>query len=760
MTVCEPIRRKHFAPWRLFLAGIVLASTAAAATDAVDPAPLPVLTNAQQVLDLGLDRVRRSLFPVRLRGVVTFSMEGSVLAYVQDPTAGIQISHTNTGVNLRAGESVEVNGLASAALFAPMVVDADVRSLGTAPMPEPRRVPAARLAAGDAFGQWVAIEGVIRDVAWNAGKRFLFVSSGGLRFHTVMQPCAEAALPANWIDARVELRGVCWTDADRENKPTGFTLYMPGTNHMAFHRPGPGDPFSQPALSVARHSEVHRQSDDRVKIAGRVLFHAPGGTVYLRTDDGAAEARLLVPLARVSPRGRYLERAAVPSLQPGARIEVIGAPTNAVFAPVLHDAELRVVGEGSAPTPVVLSVAELSSGRCDRELVSVKARLLAQTQEEIGASRRETFLLQSGDTVFEATLAPGATHAPGSLPKNCYLEVAGLCLAQAGELPGTRSFRLLIRDPAELRVVGQWSAWRSPEALRIAAVAGTLGLAALGWIWLLRKQVAERTAALATANRSLQSEVDERKRAQADLGRALEAEKDLGQLKSRFVSLVSHEFRTPLGIIMSAADILRNYAERLAPERRTEHLQEIHDATKHMAGMMEQVLLLGRAESGRIVSNPAPIDLGAFCQKLMEEQRAATNRRCPIQFTGKQGHAPARGDAGLLRHIFNNLLSNAVKYSPEGGAVEFSLERVDGDAVFRVLDHGIGIPAADAARLFTAFHRCANVGEAPGTGLGLLIVKRCVDLHGGDISFESREGRGTTFTVRLPLFGGDNSEQV
>jgi signal transduction histidine kinase len=234
----------------------------------------------------------------------------------------------------------------------------------------------------------------------------------------------------------------------------------------------------------------------------------------------------------------------------------------------------------------------------------------------------------------------------------------------------------------------------------------------------------------------------------------------LNQLKSRFVSIISHEFRTPLGIIMSAADILRKYTDRLAPERRTEHLQEIHDATRHMAGMMEQVLLLGRAESGRLAFTAAPLDLAGLCEKLVDEQISASRGRCPIVFTSAKLKSSARGDEGLLRHIFSNLLSNAVKYSPEGSQVDFAVERAGDEALFTVRDRGIGIPKAEAARLFTAFHRCTNVGEIPGTGLGLLIVKRCVELHGGTITFESTEGRGTTFTVRLPLFRETESRSM
>jgi signal transduction histidine kinase len=131
---------------------------------------------------------------------------------------------------------------------------------------------------------------------------------------------------------------------------------------------------------------------------------------------------------------------------------------------------------------------------------------------------------------------------------------------------------------------------------------------------------------------------------------------------------------------------------------------------------------------------------------------SAMNRKCPVVFHATDNLENASGDEVLLRHIFSNLLSNAVKYSSNGDRVEFKVQRAGTDALFTVRDHGIGIPESDQAHLFEAFHRAANVSQIPGTGLGLLIVKRCVELHGGTIAFESRVGTGTTFTVRVPLF--------
>jgi signal transduction histidine kinase len=248
------------------------------------------------------------------------------------------------------------------------------------------------------------------------------------------------------------------------------------------------------------------------------------------------------------------------------------------------------------------------------------------------------------------------------------------------------------------------------------------------------------------------TDISERKRAEAEMQNALLKEKELGELKSSFVSMVSHEFRTPLGVIMSSAEILDNYLDRLQPERRREVLQDIFQSTRRMADMMEAVLLLGRVEGGKVECVLQTLDLVTLCQKIKDEILTATQERSPILLSVKAPLAPARADEGLLRHIFSNLLSNAVKYSAPGRPVDFEVEQKGLDAVFTVGDRGIGIREIDAEKLFQAFHRGHNVGEIPGTGLGLVIVKRCVDLHRGTISFESQENHGTTFTVCLPIF--------
>jgi PAS domain S-box-containing protein len=256
------------------------------------------------------------------------------------------------------------------------------------------------------------------------------------------------------------------------------------------------------------------------------------------------------------------------------------------------------------------------------------------------------------------------------------------------------------------------------------------------------------------------NDISDRKRAEEELLRALAREKELSQLKTNFVSMVSHEFRTPLGIILSSAEILDEYLEQLSPEERKEQLQSIQKNSRRMASLMEEALLLGRFEAGKMDFKPAPMDLRLFSQRLLDEVLSATEHLCPIQIIGEPCARPAFADDRLLRHIFINLLTNAVKYSAPGTPVEFHLAAEGVNAVCLIRDRGIGIPESDREWLFEAFHRGRNVGERAGTGLGLTIVKRCVELHGGKIKIESRVGEGTTVTVALPLFPASAGGEV
>lgn len=232
---------------------------------------------------------------------------------------------------------------------------------------------------------------------------------------------------------------------------------------------------------------------------------------------------------------------------------------------------------------------------------------------------------------------------------------------------------------------------------------------------------------------------------------ALNKERELSELKSQFISMTSHEFRTPLSVILSSTELLELYYPQLSEESRNAHFQRVRTSIKHMTAMLSNVLLIGKAESGKLKFQPQMVDLVSFCQHLLNDF-AANAEQHQLVFNTNVAGAPAEVDQHLIKQILTNLLSNAVNYSPAGSQVCLNLEYSPGKkVVFSVEDKGIGIPATEIPRLFEVFQRGSNISNVTGAGLGLAIVKRSVDLHQGTVEVKSTLEQGTTFTVTIPL---------
>lgn len=230
-----------------------------------------------------------------------------------------------------------------------------------------------------------------------------------------------------------------------------------------------------------------------------------------------------------------------------------------------------------------------------------------------------------------------------------------------------------------------------------------------------------------------------------------QAEREINELKSRFISMTSHEFRTPLTSILGTTELIKHYGQNWDATKQHTYLDRIQKNVKHMTGLLEDVLVLSKADQEKINFNPALIDLESFCHALVEELELNTKPNQHIEFVCSGHHLHPYADEKILKQILSNLLSNAIKYSPEQSTIHFELVLSDEEAVFRVQDQGIGIPEVDQQRLFESFHRATNVGQIQGTGLGLAIVKKSVELHKGTLSFESFVNQGTTFIVKLPI---------
>jgi signal transduction histidine kinase len=237
---------------------------------------------------------------------------------------------------------------------------------------------------------------------------------------------------------------------------------------------------------------------------------------------------------------------------------------------------------------------------------------------------------------------------------------------------------------------------------------------------------------------------------------SLRQQKIFNELRSRFVAVVSHELRNPLSSILFSTELLQRYGNSVSPDRRDLYFQRIHGAVQRMSQLLNDVLIIGETDAGKLECNPMPLNLEFFCQELVFEIHLEENSNCVINFiydlaAGLPADFEIRLDRKLLTHILGNILSNAVKYSLHSSAIRFTVQVMAQEIYFEVEDHGIGIPEADLPSLFDDFHRASNVKAISGTGLGLSIVKQCVELHGGTISVQSIENQGSTFKVVLPI---------
>ena len=765
-TTVARAARFHYA----ILAGLELLAITGGA-GAQDTSTLDLFTNAQQVLDLGIAGAQRAPHPVRLRAVVTYPVIGRPWFYAQDATAGILVCCLDTNRQPSAGQLVDITGTVIPGLQAAHVQASEYQVVGNAPLPAPLPADTVRLASGEGFGQWVSVEGNVLDYFDHPKQLSLLLVDGNQHFVVNIRLAGPMAMPANWLGGRVRVEGVCWTVARADGVPMSFRIHSPGTNTITLMHPGSTNLFDLPLRSIASLSSQPGSHDQRVRVAGSVTLSLPGQSLFLRDASGAIQARLLNPISspvnlaivnsdtlfRQPPTNRPLESFARPRpylepLKTGDRVEVVGTRSASGTGLVLTDAEYRRLGPGIPPEPAEMSSKEFHWLLHEGDLVTWRGRLIDRETDQSSGKFEDLLVLRDGSTTVQALLDNGRERVFSQVPLNSLLQITGVCSSLPDEWKGLATYRVLLRGPEDVRVLSQPPPWDSWHVGRILLIGAVLGAAALACIGFLRRQVSRRTAELARTNRCLQVEIDERKQAQSELARTLATEKELNQLKSQFVALVSHEFRTPLGVILASADLLSDYLDTLTPGERAEQLADIKQSTLLMADLMEDVLVLGRVESGKMGYHPRDFDLLDFCQRLVDEMLSATNRRCPLLLAAREIAAAARGDESLLRHIFHNLLANSIKYSAPGHAVQFNVSRAGDDAVFAVVDQGIGISPEDQKYIFEAFYRGKNAAGRPGSGLGLVVVKRCVELHGGTLHLHSAENQGTRVTVRLPLF--------
>jgi PAS domain S-box-containing protein len=271
------------------------------------------------------------------------------------------------------------------------------------------------------------------------------------------------------------------------------------------------------------------------------------------------------------------------------------------------------------------------------------------------------------------------------------------------------------------------------------------------------EELAELIHRLEKINNELAEEIRERTLAEAELeknreelNQALNKEKELSELKSRFVTMASHEFRTPLSTILSSVSLIAKYNDPGTEEKRFRHVERIRSAVNNLTSILNDFLSLGKLEEGKVQCSPVEFNIIAFSNEVVNELREVTKKDQVIRYTHTGTDTRAFLDKNLTKNICINLISNAIKYSGESASIGFETKTENNQLEIRITDEGIGIPVEEQQHIFERFFRANNASNIQGTGLGLNIVKKYAELMNGEVGFTSVPGTGTTFFVNLP----------
>lgn len=262
----------------------------------------------------------------------------------------------------------------------------------------------------------------------------------------------------------------------------------------------------------------------------------------------------------------------------------------------------------------------------------------------------------------------------------------------------------------------------------------------------LEAKVEERTIILKEALQRLEE-------SQIELSEALDKEKQLNEIKSRFVAMASHEFRTPLSTVLSSASLLSKYTATDEQDKRNRHIDKIKKSVKHLNDILEDFLSLGKLDEGKVEAHLSAFDIKEFVEETAEELKGLLKPGQQIRYE-HAGSVTVSSDKKLLKNILFNLVSNAIKFSDENAYIELGSNVSEEGFLLKVQDHGIGIAEADQEHLFSSFFRAANATNIQGTGLGLHLVKRYADLLDGNLKLQSELNQGTLVTIFIPINKG------
>jgi signal transduction histidine kinase len=463
------------------------------------------LTNITDVRALGREELMRGP-PVQFRATVLYSDADWHTTFVSDGHTALYAELNQT--NIAAGQIVELTGRATSGTFGPAILSTHFEPVESTNLPAAVPAELDDLADGHLDAQWVEMRGVVRQAsaAWNHLHFSVMTRKG--RFNVLVPGFPGTNPPAGLLDSRVVVHGICGSDLNARNQLMAITLYAPGLQQVETLKQAPADPFEIPATPIAAVAtfDPERVAGGRVKVTGVVTLSLPGQGLFLQDQSGGI--RVATSLSGGT------------EVRPGDWVEVLGFPALGEFSPHLEEPIVRRLNPGNSPDAIPVTAEQiLLQGTNDARLVQLDAELL----QRVPRSANPKLVLQQGPIIFVAQLASGrfADAASGWRPGSL-LRLSGICVIQGTEEHAAQSFRLLLTSPAAVQVLKSPPLLSSRHLLALGGALAVLGLAALGWITALRRQVRARTAALRASQSTLQAQV-ELSRALSELGRRLNA---------------------------------------------------------------------------------------------------------------------------------------------------------------------------------------------------------------------------------------------
>jgi signal transduction histidine kinase/ActR/RegA family two-component response regulator len=705
---------------------------------AANPGPgLTLLTNVAQIKRLSAEQAAQR-YPVRVQAVLNMFSVPARTAFIQDSTGGIFVTLSQAPPPfLDQGTEVEVEGVSHPGDFAPSIHAATMRVLSPGDLLPPVEIATPlRIAARDE-NKWARIKGVARRALSLANSGIqIDLEVDGQHFPVNVLGDPSPATYSHWIDAELEIEGVLGALFDQNRQLQGFHLIAPSEKFVKVTLPPPAEPFARTASPLGSLFQMRLEdaSRHRVKVAGTVSAARLGGSVYIAAGDASL---------RLRARGASTARA-------GDRVEAVGFLPLGVKLPVLEEAEVRVLGKGSAEPLAETSAEDLMTGAMDTRLVRLEAHLVGQ-RESYGD---EVLTLQAGKTVFTAVLEqPQPFPELEALRPGSMLRLTGVCDVTwdvTRTPPEPVSFRLLLRSPSDIAVVQMASWWTARNTLGVLASMCALVIIVLAWVFVLQRRVNKQTAMLA-------AKLEYEKQLQEQLSQAQRLE-SVGRLAGG----VAHDFNNLLTVINGYSELALARLNAADPLRTS--LEQIRRAGERAAVLTQQLLGFSRKQ----IIQPKPVNLNAVVTDARGMLQPLLGELIQVHTTLEPELGQVVADTGQIDQILMNLAANARDAMPRGGTLTIETCNIDvgtrrGDApaqippgayvMLTVTDTGSGMSEAIRKQVFEPFFTTKAVGS--GTGLGLATVYGIVKQNRGWIDVQSEIGTGTTFHIWLPRLSGD-----